>query len=106
DAAGVAASIIERGKAEAAALHELVESYRKGGAAAKEVLVLQNILPMIHAISGADHALRIGKVTVLPQNDTQDGENLTRKLIGANEQLKAAAGVDLAAVANRLGSKS
>ncbi len=101
DAVGAAATIIERGKAEAAALHELVEAYRKGGAAAKEVLVLQNILPMIHSISGADHPVRIGKVTVLPQS-TGQGDPLTRKIIGANEQLKAATGVDLAGVAARL----
>jgi flotillin len=101
EAVGKAATIIERGKAEAAALHELIEAYRKGGPAAKEVLVLQNILPMIQSISGADHPLRIGKITVLPQAGGQ-GENLTRKLIGANEQLKAATGVDLSAVAARL----
>jgi len=101
DAVGAAATIIERGKAEAAALHELVEAYRKGGAAAKEVLVLQNILPMIQSISGADHPVRIGKVTVLPQS-TGQGDPLTRKIIGANEQLKAATGVDLAGVAARL----
>ncbi len=102
EAAGEAASIAERGKAEAAALRELVESYRKGGLAAKEVLVLQNILPMIRNISGADHALKIGKVTVLPKDENGEGESLTRKLIGANEQLKAAAGLDLSAVASRL----
>lgn len=101
DAAGQAASIVERGKAEAAALRELVEAYRKGGAAAKEVLVLQNILPMLHSISGADHPLRIGKVTVLPQNGGSD-PTFTRKLIGANEQIKAATGVDLGTVASRL----
>lgn len=106
EAAGDAAAIVERGKAEASALHELIESYRKGGAAAKEVLVLQNILPMIHAISGADHALQIGKVTVLPRSSGSDGESLTRKLIGANEQLKAATGVDFGAVASRMGSKA
>jgi flotillin len=106
DAAGEAASIMERGKAEAAALHELVEAYRKGGGAAKEVLVLQNILPMIHSISGADHALHVGKVTVLPQNASGQSEGLTRKLIGANEQLKAATGVDLGSVASRMASKA
>jgi flotillin len=101
EAIGEAAAIMERGKAEAAALHDLVEAYRKGGTAAKEVLTLQNILPMIQRISGADHVLQVRKVTVLPQTKGQE-ESLTRKLIGANEQLKAAAGVDLGAVARRL----
>ena len=102
DAAGDAASIVERGKAEAMALRSLVESYRKGGTAAKEVLALQSVLPLVQQICGAEHALTIGKITVLPHDD-HEGENLTRKLIGANEQIKAAAGIDLAAMAGRIG---
>jgi len=104
-AVGAAAAIVERGKAEAAALHQLVEAYKKGGAAAKEVLVLQNILPMIQKISGAEHPVRIAKVTVLPRASGEQ-EPLARKIIGANEQLKAATGVDLASVAARITSKS
>lgn len=102
-AVGQAAIIVERGKAEAAALRELVEAYRKGGTAAKEALMLQNILPMVQHISGAEHGLSIAKVTVLPQSN-QPTTSLTRQLIGANEQLKAATGVDLASVASRFSS--
>ena len=105
DAAGDAATIVERGKAEAMALRSLVDSYRKGGAAAKEVLALQSVLPLVQKICGAEHALTIGKVTVLPHDD-HDDQSLTRKLIGANEQIKAAAGLDLAAMAGRIGGKS
>jgi flotillin len=103
DAIGDAATIIERGKAEAMALHSLVEAYRKGGTAAKEVLALQSVLPLVQKICGAEHALTIGKITVLPH---EDGESLARKLIGANEQIKAAAGIDFAAMAGRIGAKS
>lgn len=99
EARGQAAILAERGKGEARALREMVESYRKGGAAAREVLALQSLLPMIGAISGADHAVQISRVTVLPQ---REGEDITRKLISANEQLKAATGVDLGVAMQRL----
>lgn len=101
DARGKAASIVERGKAEAQALRELIDAYRKGGSAAREVLALQSLLPMVSAISGAAFPTQIARVTVLPQGE---GDSLTRKLIGANEQLKAATGIDLGAVAQRVGT--
>jgi flotillin len=104
EARGRAAAVVERGKAEAGALRQMIEAYRKGGAAAKEVLALQSVLPLVGQISGAAHPLRISKVTVLPRADNPASESLTRRLIGASEQLKAATGVDLGVVASRLGA--
>lgn len=104
EARGAAASIVERGKAEAQALRKLVESYKKGGPGAREVLALQSVLPFSFEISGAAHPLKIGKLTVLPQGTASSGADLTRKLIGASEQLKAATGIDLGSVASRIGS--
>lgn len=98
-----AATIIERGKAEASALHAIIESYRKGGAAAKQLMVLQNLLPMIDAISGSANPIRIGKLTVLPTGGEGD---LARKVIGTNEQIRAATGVDLKNVAAGLAGRS
>jgi flotillin len=99
EARGAAASIIERGKAEAQALKKLVESYKSKGGDAREILALQSVLPLAFDISGARFPLKIGKVTVLPAAGQDD---LARKLIGTNEQLKAATGVDLGAAASRL----
>jgi flotillin len=98
DARSKAAIIVERGKAEALALRELVDSYRKGGTAAREVLALQSLLPMVGAISGARLPTQISKIAVLPQGGN---DSLTRGLIGANEQIKAATGLDLASLAQR-----
>ncbi len=100
-ARGDAADTLERGRAEAKALHELVAAYRSGGAAARDVLALQNLLPMLSHISGAHHSLTIGKLTILPTSG--DGSDFARKAIGASEQIRAATGVDLTGVAKKLG---
>jgi flotillin len=101
-ARGEAASTIERGRAEAGSLAALVESYRAGGAAARDVLALQNLLPLLAHVAGAHHSLTIGKMSVLPA-DGAAGSDLARRAIGASEQIKAATGVDLAGVAKKLG---
>jgi flotillin len=102
EARGAAASIIERGKAEAQALKKLVEAYKSKGVDAREILALQSVLPMALDISGARYPLKIAKITVLPTG----GDDLARKLIGTNEQLKQATGFDLGNAASRLlGSK-
>ncbi len=100
-AKGDAATTVERGKAEAAALKVLVEAYRQGGAGARDVLALQNILPLLPHVAGAHATLSIARVSVLPTNSA--GSELARKAIGASEQIKAATGVDLAGVAKKLG---
>lgn len=102
NARGDAASLIERGRAEAESLKKLVEAYRAGGAGARDVLALQNLLPLLGRIAGADHALAIKKLSVLPP-DGSAGSELARKAIGATEQIRAATGVDLGGVAKKFG---
>ncbi|HEV8245991.1 MAG TPA: hypothetical protein VGP93_09495, partial [Polyangiaceae bacterium] len=101
-ARGEAAAILERGKAEAGSLKKLVEAYRAGGTSSRDVLALQNILPLLTRVSGAFHALKIKKVTVLPPGNSA-GTELARSAIGASEQIRAATGVDLGGIAKRLG---
>ena len=100
-ARGDAADTLERGRAEAKALHDLVEAYRSGGGAARDVLALQNLLPLLSHIAGAHHSLAISKLSVLPA--AADGSEMARKAIGASEQIRAATGVDLTGVAKKLG---
>ncbi len=105
DARAKAASIIERGRAEAEALGRMVESYRAAGDSAREVLVLQQLMPMLTAISGAERKTKIREWTVL--GDSSGGEgSMAQKAIRFTEEIRAATGVDLAEVAGRLGSKT
>ena len=95
-----AARIIEQGRAEAIALKRLVEEYERAGDVARDVLVLQQLMPLLDAISGAQRKTTIKEWTVLSDDDD---EGVAKKAIRFNEQIRAATGVDLAGVASRLG---
>jgi flotillin len=103
NARGEAARIVEQGRAQASALKALVEQYKRAGGAAREVLVLQKLLPMIEAISGARTKLDVKRLTVLPVKSGDGAEDWVRRAISTTEQLRAATGIDLAAVAKRMG---
>ena len=96
-----AAAILERGRAEAATLRKVVQAFRAGGNEAREVLVLQSLLPLLPSVAGARHELSIDRLSVLPAQSAA-GADLARSTIGAAEQIRAATGVDLAAVVKRV----
>jgi flotillin len=102
-ARGEAAKIIELGKAEAEALRRLVEEYKKIGPGAREILALQQMMPMLEDISGARHSMKIRKLSVLPDGDGDD--SIAKRAISAAEQIRAATGVDLPELAQRLTSR-
>jgi flotillin len=102
EARGFAAQLIERGKAEAAALKSVFEAYTVAGEGAREVLALQQIIPMLKEVAGAGQKLQIDKVTVLPATNGAAGGSFAKAAISATEQFRAATGVDLGAVARRL----
>ncbi|AKT39010.1 flotillin family protein [Chondromyces crocatus] len=101
EARGDAAKIIELGRAEAQALHSLVEQFQKAGPHAREVLALQQTMPLLSHIVGAQHPVRIQKLSFLPA--TSGDSSLARQAIATSEQIRAVTGVDLADVAARLG---
>jgi flotillin len=100
-----AATVLERGKAQAAALRALVETYRKAGPDARRVLALQTLLPLAPQLAGVGSPLKIGRITVLP-SEGSDGSGVARGTIGANAQIKAATGVDVVAAIQRLAAKN
>jgi flotillin len=102
-ARGDAARIVELGRAEAQSLRGLVEQYQKAGPHAREVLALQQMMPMLSHIVGAQHPVHIKKMSFLPADS--DGGDLARKAIATVEQLRAATGVDLADMARRVGGR-
>jgi flotillin len=99
-ARGEAAVVVERGKAEAEALSKLVAAYAAAGPGAREVMALQQVIPMLAQVAGSGRALEVSRVSVLPP-DAPGGGGLAKAAIRANEQIKAATGVDLAALADR-----
>lgn len=101
-ARGEAAKIIELGRAEALALHSLVEQFQKAGPQARELLAMQQMMPLLSHIVGAQHPVKIHKLSFLP--DSGADADLARKAIATAEQIRAATGVDLADMAKRLGT--
>jgi len=101
EARGQAAMLVERGKAEAEALRRVFEAYALAGEGARDVLALQQVIPLLTQVSGAGRKLVIQKVSVLPQA-AADGGDFARSAIAASEQIKAAIGVDIPAIARRL----
>ncbi len=106
NARGAAARIVEQGRAQAGALHALIEQYKRSGTNAREVLVVQKLLPLAQHIAGSHQKVTIRKLTVLPVKASGEGEDIARKAISASEQLRAATGVDLSQVMRRLGAAS
>jgi flotillin len=103
NARGAAQRIIEQGKAQASSLHALVEQYKRSGASAREVLVVQKLLPLAHLIAGSSQKVVVRKLTVLPKGEDGEGD-FARKAINVSEQLRAATGIDIGQVAKRLGA--
>jgi len=101
NARGAAQRIVEQGKAQAASLHALVEQYKRSGSSAREVLVVQKLLPLAHHIAGAQQKVAVRKLTVLPRDEEGQGD-FAKKAINVTEQLRAATGIDLGQVAKRL----
>ena len=75
-ARGEAAKIVEMGRAEALALHSLVEQFQKAGPQAREVLALQQMMPLLSQIVGAQE-LRIEQLRLVARTvvakDRDDG---------------------------------
>lgn len=96
-AKGAAARIIAQGQATARVLSELAREYQAKGDAGRDVLLMQKLIPLIQRVVEPLSALRIDRLTVVG-GGTNDESPLAGKLIGTNEQVKAATGVDLAKV--------
>jgi flotillin len=101
EARGQAAMLVERGKAEAEALRHVFEAFALAGEGARDVLALQQVIPLLTQVSGAGRKLVVQKVSVLPPNPGNGGD-FARSAIAATEQIKAAIGVDIPAIARRL----
>ncbi|MDC0717153.1 flotillin family protein [Nannocystis bainbridge] len=95
DAKGHAARIIEQGRATAQVLTQIAATYNKGGAAARDVLLMQKLVPLFHSLAGTIGELKIDRLTILPKGTGSEGQPLGARLVDASEQIKAAIGIDV-----------
>ncbi len=105
-AKGVASKIVEEGKASAAAIRSLGETWGKAGDSARQIFVAQKLSHLINTMMSTVGDIPIDKVTVIDKELAAGGGNFAVKSAVTAEQIKQILGVDLAAVANRLGGVS
>lgn len=88
------APIIEDGRARAAALTQLAESWAKAGDQAREIFLLQKLESIVKQLTATIAETHVERMTVI---DTQVGGGTdATKLIALNEQVKELFGIDLA----------
>jgi flotillin len=109
DAKGAASQIVEQGRATAEAMTQIAATWREVGPSARNVFLMQKVADLTRIVMGTVKGLKIDKLTVLGGigGSPASGGNgvgapeITGRLIAANEQIKAATGVDLAAALRR-----
>jgi flotillin len=105
-ARGDAAKIVEEGKATVEALSLVTRAWKTAGKDGRDVFLMQKLDSLIGTLTHTLEAVKVDRVTVLGTGLGRGGagSDLAPRLINANEQLKAALGVDLlGALSARLG---
>lgn len=105
-ARAAASTVIEQGRASAKVLEDLATTYRGSGTAGRDVLLMQKLMPVVRQIGSTIGKLHVDRLTVVGSG--AGGETpLASKLVGMNEQVRAATGVDLGNVLReRVGSST
>lgn len=109
-AKAAAVTTIEQGKATAQVLTDLARTYTESGGSGRDVLLMQKLLPVLKQVSGTIGQIKVDRLTVIGKdgsNTGSSGGSLAGQLVAANEQVKAAVGVDLGeALRSKLGQPS
>ena len=100
NAKGAAAQIIEQGRATAAAMGQIAATWREVGPSARSVFLMQKVADLSRIVMGTVGSLKVDRLTVLGGigGGSSGLGDLTGRLIAASEQIKAATGIDIAAV--------
>jgi flotillin len=88
-----AAQVLAQGRAGADALARLADAYRSSGGRGRDALLLQKLVPLLDQLTSTMKDVTVDRMTVLGQ--TNGALGLGPSLIAANEQIKAATGIDL-----------
>ncbi len=89
-----AAKIVEQGRATANVLKNLAATYRGSGTSARDVLLMQKLVPMLSRITESMGSVKIDRLTVIGGGGANGG-NLAGQLVSTTEQIKAATGIDV-----------
>jgi flotillin len=105
-AKGQASQVVAQGRAAAAAVTALSEAYRASGVRGRDALLLQKLVPVFTHLASTLRDIKVDRLVVLGGGGGGDAGNGSgagvRALIAANEQVRAATGLDLAATAQAM----
>jgi len=102
-ARGVASKLIEEGKATAAAIRSLGETWSKTGDNARQIFVAQKLSRLIATMMQTVGEMPIDKMTVIDKELAANGSNFAVKTAVTAEQIKQLLGVDITQIAQSLG---
>lgn len=98
EARGKAAKIVEDGKATAAVLTQMIETWKAAGPNARDIFLMQKLQTVMSSLVETIQSVKVDRISYLPANArVTQGIQLV-------EQVKTAFGVDLAKVVARLGA--
>ena len=104
-ARGVASKIVEEGKATAAAIRSLGQTWAKAGDSARQIFVAQKLSKLVGTMMNTVGEMPVDKLTVIDRELAANGSNLAVKTAVTAEQLKQLMGVDVAAAMQNLASR-
>lgn len=98
EARGKAAKIVEDGRATAAVLTQMIETWKAAGPNARDIFLMQKLQTVMSSLVETIQTVKVDRISYLPANArVAQGIQLV-------EQVKTAFGVDLARVVARLGA--
>ncbi len=103
EARGASSRIVEEGKATAAALRHVADTWREAGDSARQIFVAQKLGGLVRTLMSTVGDISVDKVTFIDRELTRDTSNLAVQAAVTSEQLKHTLGVDLPALLGRLG---
>ena len=97
-AKGLAAKVVEDGKATAAVLEAMIDTWKNGGDSARDIFLMEKLDKVMSSLVGTIGDMKIDKITVLP---SAGGQGATAARL--SEELRASVGVDVPALVNQFG---
>lgn len=91
NAKGAAAKIIEDGRATNQVLHRMIETWKSGGEAARDIFLMQKLQSTMGQLVSTIQNVKIDRLTVLPP----DAGATARKGVTLVEEIKGSLGVDV-----------
>jgi flotillin len=92
EARGLAAKIVEEGRATAETLRATTRAWKAAGTSARDVFLMQKLPILVETLTRTIQSVQVDKVTVLGLGQ---GDGLAAGAISTSERIKAATGIDL-----------